>query len=88
VVNTTGNPGMATMGAGDVLTGLVAGFIAQKMEPFDAAVLATWVHGAAGDAARDRLTEYCLIAGDIIAALPDAVRTLRDEGGTDGPNRP
>jgi ADP-dependent NAD(P)H-hydrate dehydratase / NAD(P)H-hydrate epimerase len=88
-VNPTGNPGMATMGAGDVLTGLVAGFMAQGLEPSDAAVLGAWVHGACGDVAAGRVTEYCLVASDILAALPEVLRDLMElEGGigdTSGP---
>lgn len=85
-VNTTGNPGMATMGAGDVLTGLVAGFAAQRLDPMDAAVLATWVHGAAGDEAARLLSQYCVVASDIVAALPHVMLDLV-EGGVDGPDR-
>jgi len=61
---------MATAGAGDVLTGLVAGLWAQGMEADHAASLAVYVHGAAGDRARDRLGEWSLTAGDIAAELP------------------
>lgn len=70
IVNPTGNAGMATAGAGDVLTGLVAGLWAQGMEADHAASLAVYVHGAAGDRARDRLGEWSLTAGDIAAELP------------------
>jgi len=87
-VNPTGNPGMATMGAGDVLTGLIAGLMAQKVEPFDAAAAGTWLHGAAGDAAAEDLTQYCVVAGDIIRYLPRALgRIVRDEGGSLGADR-
>ncbi len=75
-VNTTGNPGMATGGSGDVLIGVIAALWGQGMEPFDAAVLGTYVHGLAGDiAARDR-GEVSLIATDIIEALPKAFLAL------------
>lgn len=70
--NTTGNPGMATAGAGDVLTGVVAALVAQKLPPFDAARLATWVHGRAGDVAASKLGQVSLTAVDILQALPDA----------------
>lgn len=75
-VNSTGNPGMATAGSGDVLTGLVAGFIAQKVEVERAAALAVFVHGAAGDRARDRLGEWSVMAGDIAAEVPGTLLEL------------
>jgi ADP-dependent NAD(P)H-hydrate dehydratase / NAD(P)H-hydrate epimerase len=75
-VNTTGNPGMATAGAGDVLTGLVAGFIAQGMGVDRAVALAVFAHGAAGDRARDRLGEWSVMAGDIVAEVPGALLEL------------
>lgn len=75
-VNPTGNPGMATAGSGDVLTGLVAGLVAQGMSPLDAAVLSAWIQGRAGDVASERLTEYCLVAGDILECVPVAFGEL------------
>jgi NAD(P)H-hydrate epimerase len=71
-VNTTGNPGMATGGAGDVLSGLLAALLAQRMEPFAAAVLAVYLHGLAGDLARTALGGPALIATDLLAHLPAA----------------
>jgi NAD(P)H-hydrate epimerase len=71
-VNTTGNPGMATGGAGDVLTGVIAALIAQRAPAFDAAQLGVYIHGLAGDIARDHNGEIGLIAGDIVDALADA----------------
>jgi NAD(P)H-hydrate epimerase len=73
-VNTTGNPGMATGGSGDVLTGLIAALLGQKLEPFAAAQLGVRLHGLAGDLARDDLGEVALIATDLIAYLPRALR--------------
>jgi NAD(P)H-hydrate epimerase len=71
-VNTTGNPGMATGGSGDVLTGVIAALLGQKLDAFDAAVLGTYVHGLAGDIARDQNGEVGMIAGDLVDSLPDA----------------
>jgi len=72
--NETGNPGMATAGAGDVLTGMMAALVAAGMEPFDAAVLAVWVHGRAGDLAAERLGPLGLTAWDILSCVPEALR--------------
>jgi NAD(P)H-hydrate epimerase len=71
-VNNTGNPGMATGGAGDVLTGVIAALIGQKLDAFEAAQLGVHVHGLAGDIARDQSGEIGMIAGDIVDSLPDA----------------
>jgi NAD(P)H-hydrate epimerase len=71
-VNTTGNPGMATGGAGDVLTGVIAALIGQKLPAFEAAQLGVYIHGLAGDIARDQSGIIGMIAGDIVDALPDA----------------
>ena len=73
-VNDTGNPGMATGGTGDVLTGLTAALLGQKLEPFAAAQLAVYLHGRAGDLARDVLGETSLIAADLLHYLPQAFR--------------
>jgi len=70
----TGNPGMATGGSGDVLTGLVAALLAQGMNTFDAAVLGAHLHGAAGDLAAADLGEHGLIASDVLDRLPLALR--------------
>src|SRR5262249_44946052 len=70
--NTTGNPGMATGGTGDVLTGLIAALLGQGLEPLAAAQLGVFVHGLAGDLARDDLGEVCLIASDLVQYLPRA----------------
>lgn len=71
-VNSTGNPGMATGGAGDVLTGVVAAMLGQKLPAFEAAQLAVYTHGIAGDIARDHSGEIGMVAGDIVDSLPDA----------------
>lgn len=71
-VNTTGNPGMASAGAGDVLTGIIVALLGQGMSNFDAAVYGVYVHGLAGDIAADELGQVSLMATDIIDALPAA----------------
>ena len=71
-VNQTGNSGMATGGAGDVLTGVIAALLGQKMLPFDAAVLGTYVHGLAGDMAAEELGRLSLTALHLIEYLSDA----------------
>ena len=73
-INLTGNPGMATGGAGDVLAGLMAGLLAQGMAPFDAARTAVYVHGKAGDNAAWRKSQVSMNAGDIIDELSYAFR--------------
>ncbi|MGB3087338.1 MAG: NAD(P)H-hydrate dehydratase, partial [Phycisphaerae bacterium] len=73
-VNETGNPGMATAGSGDVLTGLLAAVMASGMEPFGAAVLAVWAHGRAGDLAAGRLGTLGLTATDLLGCVPEALR--------------
>lgn len=78
-VNKTGNPGMATGGSGDVLSGLLGALLAQGMGPFEAAVLGVHVHGLAGDLAAQRLGQVSLIATDIIEALPEAFKQLSTE---------
>jgi len=71
-VNKTGNPGMATAGSGDVLTGVLTALIGQNLACFDAAVLAVYIHGVAGDTAAEKFGRVSLIATDIIDFLPDA----------------
>jgi ADP-dependent NAD(P)H-hydrate dehydratase len=74
VKNTTGNPGMATGGAGDVLTGLIAALACQGLEPFDAARLGVHLHGLAGDLAAAALGQVSMIASDLVRFLPDAFK--------------
>jgi NAD(P)H-hydrate epimerase len=74
-VNTTGNPGLAKGGSGDVLTGMIAGLIAQYPSQIVEAVrAAVYLHGLAADCALDRQTERTMLATDVIAALPQAFR--------------
>ena len=78
-VNTTGNPGMATGGTGDILTGMVAGMIAQhSKDAFSAALGAVHLHGLAGDVMRERVGEHSLVATDLLMGLPEAFRRTRD----------
>lgn len=72
--NTTGNPGMATGGTGDVLTGLIAGLVGQGLEAFAAAQLGSYLHGRAGDLAARDLGEVSLVASDLLDYLPRALR--------------
>src|SRR5574341_102618 len=79
VVNPTGNPGMASGGTGDVLTGMLGAFLARGLAPAAALQSAVYLHGLAGDLAAERMGEEALIAGDLIATLPEAFRTLGGE---------
>jgi len=73
-INRTGNPGMATAGSGDVLSGVVGAFLAQGLDAFRAAKFATYIHGLAGDLAAKDKTQIGLIASDIINRIPDAIK--------------
>lgn len=75
-VNSTGNPGMGTGGMGDVLTGIIAGLMAQGLSGERAAVLAVYIHGLAGDIASERLGMHGLIASDVLKAVPEAISSL------------
>jgi len=73
-VNTTGNPGMATAGSGDVLTGVTAALMGQGLDRLDATILGVYLHGLAGDMASTRLGQISLMATDILDALPEAFK--------------
>ena len=73
-INKTGNPGMATAGSGDVLTGIIAAFLAQGMDGFDAAKYGAYIHGKAGDFAAKANTQIAMTASDIITFLPEAFK--------------
>jgi ADP-dependent NAD(P)H-hydrate dehydratase / NAD(P)H-hydrate epimerase len=79
-VNPTGNPGMATAGTGDILTGIVAGLLAQfPNRPFEAVIAAVYLHGLAGDVAAESMGEQALVATDLIIAIPEAIRRVRQQ---------
>ncbi len=73
-INLTGNPGMATAGSGDVLAGMIGGFIAQGIDAGSAALIGVYLHGLSGDRARMALGERSLLAGDIIEFLPEVLK--------------
>ena len=72
----TGNPGMATAGTGDVLTGMIVGLLAQGVPSWEAACAATYLHGAAGDLAAQQLGQASMLAGDLIAHIPYALQAI------------
>jgi NAD(P)H-hydrate epimerase len=79
-VNPTGNPGMATGGTGDILTGIIAGMLAQNPKrEFEAVLAAVYLHGLAGDIARESMGEHSLVATDLVKTLPEAFRRVQTE---------
>jgi NAD(P)H-hydrate epimerase len=77
--NTSGNPGMATAGSGDVLTGIILGLLAQGYSPEESSVIAVYIHGVAGNLAAANLSEESMIAGDITSMLGKAFKQMHDE---------
>lgn len=77
-INPTGNPGMATAGSGDVLTGVITAFLAQGYRPEHAATIGVYVHGLAGDLAAEDIGEFGLTAGDIVSYAGRAIRKIID----------
>ncbi len=75
-INSSGNPGMATAGSGDVLTGMIASFLAQGLTPQDAAALGVYIHGHAGDTAAVKKGQQSMVASDIIKELPGVFRSI------------
>ena len=76
-INSTGNPGMATAGMGDVLTGMIAGLLGQEITPLDACVLGVYLHGLAGDIAASEKGHHSVIASDVIQTIPAAFKALK-----------
>ena len=74
--NPTGNPGMASGGVGDVLTGMIAGFAAQQIAPWEASILAVYLHGLAGDLTAKEKDHYGMIASDLVEKIPYAIRKI------------
>lgn len=69
-VNSTGNPGMAVGGSGDVLAGMITALLGQKIPPLEAAACAAWLHGAAGDRSAEKLGQYAMLPTDMLNELP------------------
>jgi NAD(P)H-hydrate epimerase len=78
-LNSTGNPGMATVGSGDVLAGIIASLWAQGMEQDAAAYSGVFLHGLAGDVARDAFGERSVVAQDLIDKLPTAIKGVEGQ---------
>jgi NAD(P)H-hydrate epimerase len=81
ILNSTGNPGMATAGTGDVLSGIIAGLWAQRMSDTEAAWAGVYLHGLSGDTIAKKIGERSLVANDIIEYLPSALQSV-EVGGT------
>jgi len=75
-INPTGNPGMASGGTGDILTGMIGGLLAQGMNPLEAAKLGVYLHGLSGDLAKEERGEVCLVATDLLRYLPQAIKEV------------
>ena len=76
--NTTGNPGMATAGSGDVLTGIILGFLAQDYSPEEAAMISVYLHGIAGDISAEVHSDIATIAGDLVDYLGEAILQVQN----------
>ena len=78
-INPTGNAGMAVAGSGDVLAGMIASFVSQGVDVALSSVAGAYLHGLAGDIAKDDLTEYSLMPSDIIKRIPKAIKMCMEE---------
>jgi hydroxyethylthiazole kinase-like uncharacterized protein yjeF len=78
-INTTGTPGMATGGTGDVLSGMIGGLLAQEKDPANAAKAAVYLHGLAGEIAAKKLSETSMIASDLADPIGEAIKETRSE---------
>ncbi len=76
-INSTGNPGMATAGTGDILTGMISSFLAQRLSPQNASILGVYLHGLAGDIAAQKKGELSIVATDLINAIPAVFRSVK-----------
>ena len=81
--NTTGNSALAKAGTGDVLCGIIAGLAAQKMNPFEASCLGVYLHGLAGELASEDLTEYSVLASNLIDYIPKAIKYFIEQNSND-----
>lgn len=75
-INVSGNNALATGGSGDVLAGMLGGLLGQKMEPFEATKLAVFIHGMSGDVMAKEKTPYSVMASDILAGIPQVIKTI------------
>lgn len=78
-INTSGNNGMSTAGAGDVLAGVITGLIATGSSPYEAAKLGVYIHGLAGDLAAERMGKNGMIARDIVESIPMVIKGVENE---------
>ncbi len=79
-INSTGNPGMATVGMGDVLTGITSGFYAQGLSDMDSAIVGVFIHGLSGDIAEKKIGMFSLISSDVIKFIPKAIKLVKYSG--------
>ncbi len=75
-INKTGNSALAKGGSGDVLTGIISGLLAQGLSPIEATIKGAYIHGLTGEIASKDLSEYCVLASDLINYLPKIIKTL------------
>jgi len=75
-VNNTGNSALAHGGSGDVLCGMISGFLAQGLNPFEASCLGVYLHGLTGEIASKELTEYSVLASDLLSYIPKAIKSI------------